>query len=156
MSLHTKKFVGVDLMRFCGRQNVAGLEIVAPFVIDGWRYATDGVVCVRVPAENCKDSKGSFPPVKSLPWGKLVNPTLWPEPAYQFRPMRGEKPVDDWKWEVYPRSQKVAGRLIRPHYHWLIADLPGVRYSEAGAPLQPLLFKFRGGEGLLMPVSRED
>jgi len=35
----------VDLIKFCDADSV---RMAAPFVIDGWKYATNGRVCVRV------------------------------------------------------------------------------------------------------------
>lgn len=45
----------IDLTKFCGKASSA-YPFAEPFVAGGWRYATDGRICVRVPAAGEPDS----------------------------------------------------------------------------------------------------
>jgi len=65
-----KKTCTPDITPFCDR--FAGREyrgqrydLTKPFVLDGWRYATNAVVCVRVPDKR-RNSRGRLPKVGAL------------------------------------------------------------------------------------------
>lgn len=45
----------IDLQRFCAKDNDEREYLRAPWVADGWVYATNGHLCVRVPAKDRPD-----------------------------------------------------------------------------------------------------
>lgn len=49
----------IDLSRFCDKSS-SRHGLAKPFVVDGWKYATDDRIAVRVPA-NEKNGEGRFP-----------------------------------------------------------------------------------------------
>ena len=49
----------IDLTRFCDIED-SRYALDTPWVHDGWRYATDGTICVRVPAGEEPDSPPVF------------------------------------------------------------------------------------------------
>lgn len=57
------------LQRYCSTDPAPRYEMRRPFVRDGWIYATDGRVCVRVPTSEpdtaCSDDE-EFPPCAKL------------------------------------------------------------------------------------------
>jgi len=48
---------GVDLKRFCASETYGEHTFGEPFVVGGWRYATDGRIAVRVPAPGEPDAE---------------------------------------------------------------------------------------------------
>lgn len=62
----------IDLKQFCGRR------YQVPFTIDGWDYATDGIICVRVPSTEPVPFLDFIPPsAHQLGWDKDLGKTWY-------------------------------------------------------------------------------
>lgn len=76
----------IDLQPFCElpRAPSRRYKLTAPFVQRGYRYGTDGAICVRVPTDEADtpptagDEKLRLPPAHSIPWQQLDDETLGP------------------------------------------------------------------------------
>lgn len=155
-----------DITRYCDRKHEGYRYATSdPFVRAGFTYATDGRVCVRVPAPGEPDTLAgdrTFPGGAGLglPW-PAETPSLlpWPAPNYEWAEQpQGEFDVDakpSWVWIPSPLRQAVGNREIRSTYHYLVSLLPNVGYSPHGGEHDPIYFAFDGGEGLLMPLAKE-
>lgn len=87
----------IDLKPFCAEHSCR-YRITEPFVRDGWRYATDGAIVVRVPCPGEPDSDG----------------TLLPKPeCFEWETLEGE--LKPWPPEV--RSDSPDGLLCRACNH---------------------------------------
>jgi hypothetical protein len=136
----------IDLTPFCATVNFSS-RLDTPFVKTGWMYATDGVVCVRMP---CKEH--DTPDTGDM---------KFPNAGWLFRCFRSEKcrfklpkAADECSGELCPTcrgqpwlepqgrciscmdtglwypSQVIAGVLCNPQYIALIHTLGRVRYSR--------------------------
>ncbi len=146
-SLDEQRIVPVKLDAFCVQEELRSFPgLVKPFQLpnDPWLYATDGMIAVRVPADAQEDpTTGRVPRgVADLPW----------------------HPPDDAKWATWPRKshydddgatrQKIGDAVIDAHYDRLIRKLPAVRWTTGRKPGAAIVFRFAGGEGVLMPLAR--
>jgi hypothetical protein len=73
----------LDLTQFLAKED-GEYTISRPHVIDGWRYFTDGRVCVRVRDESAPNTTdGSFPPSdKIFPTKTLTDWQPWPTDSF--------------------------------------------------------------------------
>ena len=73
----------MDLWEFCTPESNTKFDTSEPFVKNGWKYATNGHVCVRVQFEAPDDDHKKFPPCEKLfkefPTGEWLP---WPTPKY--------------------------------------------------------------------------
>lgn len=163
----------IDLSLFCDSE-VMRYDLSKPFTIDGWRYATDAKICVRVPTDDpsdelkANDLHGRFPDCRTLPWpdAKTRDTLAWmpmppvPPEAWEVCPCcEGSKVDPDFKDEECDFCEG-EGRFIKPQDITLsdgetrIGDeparkmerLPNLRLAVIG---KYLFFDFDGGEGLL-------
>jgi len=69
----------IDMDKFCGTASSFYL-FDRPFVINGYKYATDGSIAIRVPTDE-PDTKADtpFPPVDNLPWPIQDGGDDWPD-----------------------------------------------------------------------------
>ena len=126
--------------------------ITKPFRIGKWLYATDGRVCVRIPAD--KEAR----PTKKVP---LANDLFrkfkaeactepWPEwdgaRCYANCPDCGSKDIEQIA------SQIIAERKIGGLYWLKIASLGKVLYDPRGTADDALHFVCGDLQGLLMPI----
>ena len=56
----------IDLQPFTG-QDARHTSLAAPYILHGYRYATDGTIAVRVPCDE-PDSEVQYPNVEALKW----------------------------------------------------------------------------------------
>lgn len=144
----------IDLQAFCGEQPHDRYVLDRQFVRGGWRYATDKNIIVRVPANGehdtiCTDRKKTFPPVNWLPWLHTSKELVW-----QPWPKRHDR-------FLLPRQTKrrLGGSYVGAEYDDLVRDLPDVEYAKTpfvaadGSRCKAILFRFDGGEGILMPTT---
>ena len=130
------------------------LDLNKPFTVNGWRYATNGIIAVRVP-DIRKNSRGKYPTVEKLFFADFSQCSK-PVPASTSTPCECRFNCD--------KSAKLSvwGRTFCPRFVALIRALPGVRI---GRPIRlsakkksgfVLPFIADGGlQGLLMEVAKE-
>jgi hypothetical protein len=165
----------IDLQRFCkDHVDLKGNTYREPFTFEGWMYATDGRICIRVRSDD-RNSRGKFPPAQSLFVRAMDDARMkqWPEAKYT---KHGEWPcvVCDSVGKLMAkcphcqantiahdcpscggdgiaRITRVGNRLVCVKYDEMIRELPGVEYFADGKDFKPpLLFRFEGGEGAIM------
>lgn len=144
------------------------------WVLDGWEYASDGRVLLRV-----RTTATNTPPVHPLASeaavrtlrgvaSRLLDPLSEPGCFGEWRPFpqsypRPTKWCDETTWEAWQwQPLRAAGRWLANGYVWRIRDLGGAELLDdtvteyEGLPEDvaeaPLAFRFAGGEGLLMPL----
>lgn len=162
----------INLQSFCGNDREIRTHLRAPFELDGYVYATNGHLLVRVPA-------GGYPGNEPFQNGlhpknviDLVADALAAEGEYiAFPEMQepakcsrcngtGIDPDDDEDgpedcWDCagsgYERTiKKVGDTTFGAHYVWRLSQLPGATIKPRGMK-KAAAIKFDGGEALLMP-----
>lgn len=163
------------LLRFCGDKE-SRYALTAPWIRDGWRYATDGRLCVRMPAEGLQDTAAVYiPPAGEVfainfepyadkcrkPWPDLMQIVMYDGTCPQCDGF-GELGCSECfkrtcltchgkKTTKQEHFAHVGNHAVRPVYARKIADLPGVRWAAGIASNKPLPFVFDGGgQGLVM------
>lgn len=166
----------IDLTFFCAKKD-GQYATSKPWAQEGWWYATDQRIAIRIPAgDNVAEVIASdgpkTPPAKNLFKKEVTgDPQPWPDTPF----VRKVKicPQCDGKGEVgcdecgadkclmcdghgnYEQDigRRVGVHLIGPHYDKLIRSLPNVRwFSGYDDPLKMLPFVFDGGEGRIMGI----
>lgn len=58
----------IDWLAFCEKEGSSRLDMSTPFVLNGWRYATDARVAIRIPCgePNTEAKEKRFPPIEQL------------------------------------------------------------------------------------------
>lgn len=134
----------INLRPFClddepRRETVKREALRKPWNFNGYTYASDGAIIVRVPERkglpiifiNPAGVWKHFPKASGVRWIK-------------FHDTPGVKP---------DHGVRFGHRLFRGFYLIEISKLPAARVAvDYGGPLDPLPFKFDGGYGLLMPL----
>jgi len=130
----------LDLKPFCWRElkkpRYAG--VVEPFCLgDGWRYAADGGICVRVPSKGRK-TEAEVPRVGEAFQDFAAGLCLksWPGRGVLMR--ETECPACGEPIGLALAPQVVAGRLISGFYWWLVSQLAEVRYNPNEKPAPEL------------------
>ena len=153
----------IDLTPFCGELERYNFD--KPFNQDGYRIGTDGRVCVRIRDEATADTPDiNVPKVRTLAWPvvgeRVMHP--WPSATYHWdNQVLGAISSEDgesdiWGWMPEPGTMDVAHHLINSEYHYVISRLPNVKYLPAPNPMGMIYFTFDGGDGLLMPMRRDN
>jgi hypothetical protein len=149
----------IDLQSFCAKDDVRSY-LMQPFVIDGYTYATNGHVIVRV--RGAPGQEPSNPARAAAPRLFAVEYTdyeLLPEiPAPQTCPEchgGGEEYEDECMYSMCRDGElfqlmKVGAAWFDVRYLHRIAQLPNVRISVVGRDAMAA-FVFDGGEGRVMP-----
>lgn len=126
------------LKLFCGDDERHSLS--KPFVQEGWQYATDGRIAIRIKADT-KDTKG-----RKLPnMNDIFRQHSW-EGCTVYWPYMHVAP---WE-ETGIVNLQVGGRLLSEKY-WILLSALGAKYDKEGEPDDPLLFTIGGIQGILMP-----
>lgn len=165
----------LDLQPFCGTEETQ-YYLMKPFSRDGFTWATDGCILIRVaqregipdieqklnvskPIENI-DAKTFFTPSFKLP----PAPTeTGPCPSCEGRGYAHDCPDCECECERCNAqgtldseiliSTKVGGNFFSLKYVRQVLSLPGVEVSaSADKNDAPLFFRFDGGVGVLMPL----
>jgi hypothetical protein len=161
--------MNVELNKFCDRKRCEpGCDISVPFSLNGHTYATNGVIAVRVPRrpdvpENKEAPKG----IERLPWdfsrikfGPLPEPKPLPDKCMwcNGRGYQHDCPKCRCKCEHCDGSGKLPPEVLIGKAHfggqyiaWIQA-LPGLEIGKPKPAPRPIPFRFKGGEGLLMPM----
>jgi hypothetical protein len=143
----------IDLSAFCEPDGPwSRFNVATPFVQgepgNVARYATNCRICVRVPidwGERLEGSEHKRPPAYALPWWNHDERRGW-------RPW----PKADYLCGEFMQYQRMhaAGIYVDAEYHHLITEKLGeVEFCVTG-DAEPILFRFDGGTGVLMPVDR--
>ena len=170
----------IDLMRFCGHQG----KIEQPWIRDGYKYATGGYVCIRMPSD--ESNRGGGPSAGKLKGWDTRGPLVpWFEPQgqhlcpncnhYNECPYCSKylivhaDPLEDivtlLKCRIcngdgvinYPRLVKTEHQVFWGKYIHLCSTLPGIKrvvYKPADLNEQ-MKFVFDGGEGILIPTNEK-
>jgi hypothetical protein len=168
----------MDLQDFCSDET--RMAICTPFVRDGWKYATDGRICVRILTTEPDDSNEPYkrPDASALFKGFNVDGL---EP-FEIPTIKGVKIIEcdscngdgyaicdmghehecndcdgDGHYEEWPKNE-VGGQTFSERYLSKIINLPGLQFFARSADmetLKPAFFTFDNGQGLLMPIRKE-
>ncbi len=172
----------MDLQPFCSVDETR-MAICTPFVLNGWKYATDGRIAVRIPTDEPDDSNEPYrrPNASALFEGFNVEglqsfeiPTLDGAQVIECDSCNGDGCAicdmghehecpdcdGDGHYEKWPEKE-VAGRIFSERFLSKMAALPGIKFypttaeCSGGNPAKPALFTFDNGQGLLMPIKKE-
>ena len=167
-----------DLQKFCF-EGLGKDKIKIPWTDEGYTYATNGHICIKVPA--LRDVPVELYPINAE---KVFQET--PQPSEWFSIPRVKKPeipkeidcVDcdgtgksnqkcsychrygkcskcegtgKVKEDIPPRYLQIGDQFFDEKYLYLIQKLPNIQISPASGEIAARI-KFDGGEGLLMPV----
>ena len=168
--------VAVDLASFCSAQSDIGF-LAAPWTHEGYAYATDGALLIRIPQSEEIAPLPGTPVIEAarrfqdLGLGSTVNFVPLPPLPPRLRGMKTcplcfgsgavlnekQKPIlcggcHGARHVKNARPVAIGDRNFSAHYCLKIAALPGLRVVIDGGQDQPLCFRFDGGEGLLMPL----
>jgi hypothetical protein len=168
----------LDLTPFCGKDDIR-TTLHSPWTSNGWTYATNGHMCVRVPAlESVTRSDG---PNIEVVWAKLLPcDTYSPLPEVKIAPdLLKSGPCEDCggsgvaecctcgqdrecptcdggSLDDEPELWKVEvadGLFFKARYYQLLRALPGLVCDlRPDATARGRHFKFDGGEGIIMPM----
>lgn len=164
----------IDLQPFCSI-NECRMGIMTPFAFNGWKYATDGRVCVRVKTDEPDDSGEPHkrPDASKLFAGFNVEglqPFDIPPPKglatnrcrycngngvrtcdlghdHDCDECDGTGEVEEWP------SQDIGACRFSERYLSKIITLPGLKFYPTSAE-NPALFTFDGGEGTLAQMRK--
>lgn len=175
----------IDLQSFCSHGDDAiRYDTHKPFVFDGWLYATDCRICIRVPTTD-PTTDGKYPRAD-----RLFTPfagTFTPLPEIQacescrFAPGPHKETCDgcggDGMCDRCPcekphtcgvcqgtgqeetycdcRVEILPGLDVEGRYYGMLKTLPGAKIGHHGTETDPIRIVFDGGEGLLMPMKLE-
>lgn len=138
------------LLAFCDPTSTR-YALEKPWVVDGFRCATNGVVCVRTPSKRSDTADGKRRPrhLAELFEQFPTCDTPWPD-------------LELVRTIVYcPNCRETVGVLgpVRVHNrrfrgvtYQLIAGLGAVRYAQLGTSDAPLFFEHRKIQGVVMPL----
>jgi hypothetical protein len=146
-----------QMLAFCDRSRPS---LATPWPEGGWRYATDGSICVRVP-----DPRGAVPDPAPHPnaarlfdscgrfgrAGGVWRP--WPaNPVYVYAAAGAESSL------CADVGAEIGKRIIQERYFLLIGGLSAVEWlDDDGARNAPVQFRFRTvageGQGLVMGMA---
>lgn len=169
----------MNLQPFCSVDETR-MAICTPFVFNGWKYATDGRICVRIQTDEPDDSNEPCkrPNAAMLFKGFNVDgleafeiPTLDGVKLIKCEGCggAGEQTCDmghdhecpdcdgDGHYEEWPKKE-IGGHLFSERHLSKIVNLPGLQFFAQSAnmeALKPAFFTFDNGQGLLMPIRKE-
>ena len=165
--------MNINLDLFCNPEcREPGLDLSVPFSLNGHTYACDGVIAVRVPRRPDIPENENAPnaeKLERLPWdfshvkfAPLLEPELLPDECWLCEGRGHQHKCPDCRCEcecchgsgkLRPRV-RIGKAVFAAQYIERIQVLPEL---EIGKPMRqrprPLPFRFKGGEGLLMPMA---
>lgn len=155
-----------DLVKFASKDETR-FNINRPWSDGGYSYATTGHILIRVPRmEGIPENENVPKPIDKMFPSK--EPTVWlPIIGMELPPSKEEKcPICKGKGKYYretcfecngektfrvPVPVPVGESHFDIHYLSLLAALPNCRIAPDG--IGQALFRFDGGDGLLMPMN---
>lgn len=136
-----------QLRKFCGgtEDNNRHYVVNKTFVKNGWRYATDCRIAVRIRTDASDTKRKNIPPIEGI-FRKFTKGRFLAYPPLSIR--------------ASPEKVKVCAvgkQWIKLKYDKLIRPLRNVRYAPGGK-LGPrfngsIRFIFDGGQGIVMPFA---
>lgn len=172
--------MNIDLQPFCSVDECR-MGLMTPWAFNGWKYATNGRMAVRIPTDEPNDSNEPYKRPDASALFKDFNvdglesfeiPTLDGMIQKECRHCEGsgEQTCDmghdhecpdcdgDGHYEEWPK-QEIGGNDFSERYLSKIVNLPGLQFFAQSAnmeALKPAFFTFgEGGQGLLMPMRKE-
>ena len=159
--------MSVDLDLFCDPERCApGADLSVPFSLNGHTYATNGHIAVRVPR------RPDIPENKEAPNAEERLP--WDFSRIKFGPLPEPELLPDQCWRCDGRGHEHNARIVVANANTAM-EAANSRHASGSARLfsqvgtsngyrrsqgwrlesqsldTPLPFRFKGGEGLLMP-----
>ena len=171
MSRNNKRKVSINLEPFCDPERRApGRDLSVPFSLNGHTYATNGAICVRVPRRpDIPENKEAPNAEERLPWdfsrvkfGPLPEPEFLPDQCWRCGGRGRKHECPDCQCECddcngrgkLPPRVRIGKAVFAVRYIEWIQALPGLEIGKPMRQLPRLLpFRFKGGEGLLCPMS---
>lgn len=168
---HTPLSAALDLKPFCGVDQCRPY-LLQPFSVGNFTYATNGHIMVRVPRRaDVPDKTKEFNQDKPLEghekaiYAPLTGslPVMEMEDCDCFDGYEHDCPdcecvceACDGDGKTYPHaSTSIGGANFAARYVALLLTLPGIEVAAKHAFPDPLLFRFDGGIGALMPINGE-
>lgn len=172
----------MDLQDFCSVDETR-MSICTPFVFNGWKYATDGRICVRIQTNEPDDSNEPYkrPDASALFKGFNVDGLE----SFEIPKLDGVKIIEcercggtgeqtcdmghnhecpncdgDGHYEEWPKHE-IAKFIFSEQFLSKMALLSGIKFYPTAANwdkdkiAKPALFTFGNGQGLLMPIRKE-
>ena len=137
----------MNINRFCGGPVEMGTRDT--FVVDGWRYATDCRICVRVQTK-ARNSPATRVRAKAA---RLD----WSASRAQWHPMPTAEDIN--LLPPYPAYGSIPDavrlgrcRFFRRCYLRMLAALPDCEWQDSTQWNKAMRLRFAGGEALLIPV----
>jgi len=163
----------LNLQAFCRFGKVLSVKMDAPWVIGGWEYATDGVICIRILTTKADGEKTGQPDAEALFKGfdpeKCDTPWLSGFVSDEIKTCCPQCDGDGYVYDVdgeqtrcimcaglgmayVEMPRRINGIKIANLYDRLIQSLPGVQFSRADKPPtnKMIRFAFLGGQGAVM------
>lgn len=159
------------------------MAINTPFAFNGWKYAIDGRICVRILTDEPDDSNKPYERPDASALFKDFNvdglepfeiPKLDGVEITECEDCDGDGSAicdmghehecpecgGDGHYEEWPKKE-IAGRIFSERFLSKMAALPGIKFYPTAAewldgnPAKPAFFTFDNGQGLLMPIRKE-
>lgn len=167
----------IDLQPFCGTEETRHY-LMKPFSKDGFTWATNGNIAIRVPLRHDVPEFDAKVPLKvEMPFKghegatfKALPKVKWPEsdPSKACETCGGSghqhdcpdcectcEGCDGSGQETIMASVSVRSVLFDSKYVRMILDMPSSTFSSAPKDAEPAPFTFEGGIGVLMPLRRK-
>lgn len=160
--------MSINLNLFCDPKRCEfGCDLSVPFSLNGHTYATNGHIAVRVPRRPDIPENKEAVKAEGLPWdfsrvkfGPLPEPELLPDQCWKCAGRGHKHECPDCRCECkacagsgkLPSRVKIGKAVFAGQYIEWVRALPGLEIGKP-KPSTPLPFRFKGGEGLLMPLS---
>jgi hypothetical protein len=185
----TKPLTHYALRKFCGEGGLT-YDDRRPFARDGFCWATDAVILVRIPLETVnsvpRPGEVPYPDVLAAWTGKTKPVQVGFNADAMFVTWEPPRDIEsDLCWvcgadgrmvctecndesrcpccygvgKVYwPRTLMIGTAKIQTRYYELIGELPSPTFviPGPGEDQNAISFRFDGGEGLLMPLGKDD
>ena len=135
-----------DLMKFCCPYLKTLRE---PWTHDGFTYATDGRVLIRIPEKKSIRANPNAPTNGVIKYfKKSPSPKKW----YPLPDVKNGGGLTQIGGIYYANHLLYLIRSVIPNAQ--IGPVPPKNKGECATDYRPALIKFKGGDGLLMPVKR--
>lgn len=171
----------IDLKQFCGTE-LTRYYLNEPWTRDGFTYATNGHILVRVPARHDIEDQPKAPDITKMPWPngvvefidapRMVLPPVSLRKCEECGGRRFEHECPDCECacelcacELCDGTGEVSsddktsidfnGNLFALRYIRQLMKLQRLTIGSGEYQASPMPFKFKGGEGLLMPLRKK-